>query len=64
MYDAFVVRAKNELEARRLAKVQETGDAYWKDYEREFWLDSTRSVCEEVRAEGEPEIILGNFRAG
>ena len=56
-YDAFVVRAENEEEARELASKENT-------FEAVHWLDKTVSTCEEIKIKGDKEIILSSFNAG
>lgn len=57
----FVIRAKDELAARELAQNQISDE---KDESKEFWLDSNFSSCEEIKINGDPEIILNDFNAG
>ena len=58
-YDAFVIRAKNEDEARKLAAKE--GE---RSFESVHWLDKTVSTCEEIKIKGDKEIILSSFNAG
>lgn len=55
---AFVIRAKNEGDARRLAAEAKGGE------DQETWLDPILSTCEELSPKGEAEIILADFNAG
>lgn len=53
----FVVRAKNENEARIRAQEQagDEGDA--------VWLSSEFSTCTELTADGEPAVVIRDFAA-
>lgn len=53
--NAFVVREKNETEARGLAS-QKSGDEG-----QGCWLDSKRSSCEQLSVHGKAGIILRDF---
>lgn len=52
----FVIRAKNENEARKLA--YENGHD-----EKNGWLDSKYSTCEELKNDGEAGLIMEDFHA-
>ena len=52
-----VVRARNELEARRLAK-EEAGDEG-----EDVWLDKNKTWCEVLSPDGDVEHIVVDFRA-
>ena len=54
----FVVRAKDEAHARKLASEQ-AGDEG-----ADAWLLPSRSTCEELTTRGEQEVILRSFVAG
>ena len=56
-YDAFVIRAKNEDEARELVSKVDRFEAI-------HWLDKTVSKCEEIKIKGDKKIILSSFYAG
>ena len=57
-YDAKVVRAENEWDARQLcAKVRGDEDA-------DEWLNSSKSQCTEVLLDGDSCVILDSFNAG
>ena len=56
-YDAKVIRAKNEKQAREIAN-ERTGD------EGKIWVDEKEVTCVVVPAAGEAEEILGSFKAG
>ena len=58
-YDSFVIRAKNEQHARKLAK-QANGIHSLADE----WLDPATSTVEVLTPKGEAGIILGSFNAG
>lgn len=53
----FVVRAKTEAEARKLAgeNCGDEGDA--------CWLDSAQSTCEELTRKGKSCVIIQDFHA-
>jgi hypothetical protein len=53
----FVVRARNEEQARKLAS-EDPGDEG-----AEFWLDKKRSACLEILS-GPPCIIMRDYKAG
>jgi hypothetical protein len=60
-YDAafgFVIRAVSAEEARLIA----SGGAG--DEGKDVWLDPTRTRCEELTQDGDPEVILQDFNAG
>ena len=54
-YDSFVVRAKNEKEARDLLQ---------KEHSYDTWPNGSNVTCEVLRNKGDPEIIIGSFNAG
>ena len=64
----FVVRAKDETEARQLAQ-EESGDEAWKyNFGSEpwrkpldSWLSSDHSTCVELTSTGEAEVIIRDF---
>ena len=63
----FVVRAEDELEARKLA-AEHAGDeapSTWFASDSDFnpWLDSNYSRCLELTGEGEAGVILRDFAA-
>ena len=58
-YDAFVIRAENEEEARKLAAKE--GES---SFESIHWLNKTVSKCEEIKIKGDKGIILSSFNAG
>ena len=57
-YDGFVIRAKDEASARKLAMGEEFG-THAKD-----WMSVVIVSCTEITSEGKEEILLGSFRAG
>ncbi len=62
----FVVRAKNETDARTFAS-KEGGDEnprYGKTGDKSPWLDPGLSSCEPLSALGAPGIIIQDFNAG
>ena len=64
----FVVRARTEEEARKLANDSggdETGPVRTEEYRTggDPWLDAKYSTCEELTGEGEAEVILGEFHS-
>ncbi len=54
----FVVRAKDEEEARSLASKM-CGDEG-----RETWLDAKMTSCQRLEARGQAEVVLRDFVAG
>ena len=58
----FVIRAKTEDAARAFAQLK-ASDQYENDLGEEWkaWFDKYYSTCEELKAEGEPGIILEDF---
>ncbi len=74
---AFVVRAETEEEARKYA-VQSSGDEIPGRHKRfdengnliidegydKAWTSPEYSTCEELTAEGEPGVVIRDFRAG
>lgn len=56
-YDGKVIRASNEVEARRMAN-QHIGD------ESDIWEDATKVTCIELTPEGDATVILESFNAG
>lgn len=54
-YDSYVVRAKNEAEARKITKE----DAY-----ESSWAEDKDVTCERLSVRGKSEAILGSFNAG
>jgi hypothetical protein len=57
-YDGFVVRAKDEASARRLAMDKEYGT-----HSRD-WLNTDIVSCTEVSKVGNADVILASFKAG
>jgi hypothetical protein len=57
VYDAFLIRAKNEMEARQIAHENRSGEG-------PIWSSNAFSSCVEVSAEGDAEIIISSFNAG
>ena len=57
-YDGFVIRAQNEVQARRIAS-ENPGDEG-----ASVWLSSVLSTCEELKNQGIPGIVLSDFMAG
>lgn len=57
-YDAFVIRAETEDNARRMAASRAADEGEY------TWLESDNSKCVSLSAEGEERIILGSFNAG
>lgn len=57
--DAFLVRARSEKQARKIASKRQSGDE-----PPQTWLDPKKSSCEIVPADGEPGIIMTDFHAG
>ena len=56
----FVVRAESELEARTIAN----NDAGYESYgEQAPWFDPLQSSCEILTANGEPSLVLRDFRS-
>ena len=61
----FIVRAKNEKEARALAQA-EAGDEAWDNQFRSgipAWTDPKNSTCEPLSARGEAGIVMQDFAA-
>jgi len=56
-YDAKIVRAETEEQAREIAN-EVTG------CEGKIWCDPSKSRCEALTTEGEAESILESFNAG
>lgn len=59
--NGFVIRAPNEMDARRLA-AEQAGDE-----RAEFWLNPNESTCVDILEQpynGQPEVLLRSFRAG
>ena len=56
--DGFVIRAKSEKQARKLASED------FADEGKDCWLYSDKSSCEKIKSTGENEIILKDFHAG
>lgn len=56
-YDAKIVRAPSERDARRIAN-KSTGD------EGGVWVDEKKVTCEKLYSNGESVEILGSFNAG
>jgi hypothetical protein len=56
-YDAFVIEAATESEAREIA-CNNPGD------EGSVWRDPDRVRCEELVTSGTPGVIIGSFNAG
>jgi hypothetical protein len=57
-YDAFVIRAETEHDARAIANT--TGDSHHSG----FWSNEKKVTVTEITVEGEAEIILSSFNAG
>jgi len=55
----FVVRAKNENQARQMAQEQ-AGD---EDRNGSPWLSDQQSICVLLTATGKPEVIIRDFHA-
>jgi hypothetical protein len=55
----FLVRAKSENQARKIASRRHGGDE-----SPEKWLDPKRSSCERVRVGGQAGILMVDFHAG
>ncbi len=55
-YYAHVVRAETEHQARSMVPSGDEGAS--------VWLDPAQTTCEELPAQGEPEVILSDFLAG
>lgn len=60
-YDAHVVRAETEKEARAACPTE--GEGYPRT-EPTFWNDPQRSTCEELTTDGEAGVIVSSFNAG
>ena len=60
-FDAFIIRAEDEVEARKIAAKAAGGTSMWING-GEF-LNSDHSECVEVEVNGEAGIILGSFNA-
>ena len=56
-YNAKVIRAKNEKQARELANERRGGGG-------KIWTDEKEVTCVVVTAAGKAEEILGSFNAG
>lgn len=56
-YDAKVVRANSEEQARNIANLR-VGD------EGQMWTDKTKVVCQIIKPNGKEGEILGSFNAG
>jgi hypothetical protein len=56
-YDAKVVRASNEGEARRIAN-EHVGD------EGRIWTNKDLVTCERIEPRGTSDVILASFNAG
>lgn len=59
-YDAFVVRAETETEARALAQAKGGDEAR----DGDFWTDPAKSACEMMSMGGTAGIVIGSFNAG
>lgn len=59
VYDAFVILAENESEARRIAADNSAGEG------SEIWMSNTHSSCTVIGVsdEREPGVVLGSFNA-
>ena len=57
-YNGFVVRASTERRARAMAEAMPSDDVVG------HWQDPFKTTCEELRAEGQSEVVLGSFNAG
>ena len=60
-YTSFVVRAKDEDQARQLCSNKALSDGAYAAYKPDFWLNEETSSCMEVPIDGEPEIILADY---
>lgn len=56
-YDAKLIRAKNEEDAREIAN-ECVGD------EGEIWAKHSEVECEIISEDGDPSVIISSFRAG
>jgi len=54
----FVIRAQREQDARVIASEYAGGEG------AEVWLDPEDSTCTELTRDGEPGVVLEDFRAG
>lgn len=54
----FIVEAPSSTQARRLAAEQH------EDEGKEFWLDSTKSSCYQMRVTGESRVIICSSQPG
>lgn len=54
----FVIRAKNEKEAREIAADHHTGTY------PHVWTDTTQTTCTPIPRRGIPEVILEDYKAG
>ncbi len=59
---AFVVRAENEPRARQIASSNPDPTGYEQPESR--FLDATFATCTELTADGEPGVILEDFKRG
>jgi hypothetical protein len=57
-YDAFVVIAETAGKARKLANEEECREG------DRIWANPELASCAELKAEGEPRVVLGSFNAG
>jgi len=59
----FVIRAKNESEARKIAN-QNAGNENGSLGVKNPWLDINYSTCEVLSKTGESEVIMSDFVSG
>ena len=58
-YHAFVIRAKNENEAREIAHQYDTNGET-----RGYWLDEKYTACVELTNVGEPGVVIADYVNG
>lgn len=64
-YDAFLVRAKTETDARKLAQDDASQFGYGSGGGNlSFWIDTETSSCEQLTSRGKACIVIGCFNAG
>ena len=59
-YDAFVVRAEDEAQARKIAYDESNPSTFCNPWS----FDQTLVECRELVVDGEAGVILGSFNAG
>ena len=60
----FVVRAKDEKEARMIAYRDQGDEGGYNHVETDSpWLDSSQSTCKELSSDGESEMIIKDYAA-